>query len=69
MNQPDLFDLTGRVAVITGGGGLLASEHAIALNAFGAKAVLADINIEGCEACVDKLEANGITAVAKCNFT
>ena len=42
MNQPNLFDLTNRVAIITGGGGLLASEHAIALHAYGAKIILAD---------------------------
>jgi len=40
----NLFDLTNRVAIITGGAGLLASEHAIALSNYGAKDVLADFN-------------------------
>ena len=70
MNQPNLFDLTNRVAIITGGGGLLASEHAIALSVYGAKVILADINIENCNEAVKKLAAEGTTAVAKyCDVT
>jgi NAD(P)-dependent dehydrogenase (short-subunit alcohol dehydrogenase family) len=38
------FDLMGRVAVITGGSGLLGREHAIALAECGADPVLLDIN-------------------------
>ncbi len=38
------FDLSGRVAVITGGAGLLGREHAIALAECGALPVLLDIN-------------------------
>ncbi len=38
------FDLAGRVAVITGGSGLLGREHAIALADCGALPVLLDIN-------------------------
>lgn len=40
----DLYDLTGRVAVITGGAGLLGPEHAAALVALGATAVITDID-------------------------
>lgn len=40
----NLFDLSNRVAIITGGGGLLAAEHAIALIDQGAKVILADYN-------------------------
>lgn len=39
----DLFDLTGKVAVITGGGGLLGEKHAEALAEFGCRIVLIDI--------------------------
>jgi NAD(P)-dependent dehydrogenase (short-subunit alcohol dehydrogenase family) len=39
----DLFDLTGRVAVITGGGGLLGQKHAEAIVAAGGIPVLADL--------------------------
>jgi NAD(P)-dependent dehydrogenase (short-subunit alcohol dehydrogenase family) len=42
----NLFDLTGKVAFITGGAGLLATEHALALNEYGAKVILADINLD-----------------------
>jgi len=39
----DLFDLTGRVAVITGGNGLLGRQHAEAIAGAGGIPVLADI--------------------------
>ncbi len=70
MNPPNLFDLTGRVAIITGGAGLLASEHAIALHAYGAKIILADFNLEKCQTAVDDLATEGVTAIAKyCDVT
>ena len=39
----ELFDLTGKTAVITGGAGLLGYKHAEALMEFGANCVLVDI--------------------------
>ncbi len=39
------FDLTGRVAVITGGTGLLGQQHAEAIAGAGGIPVLADINV------------------------
>lgn len=55
MNQvslplPNPFDLRGRVALITGGSGLLGAEHARALAQIGASVVIADIDIERAEA-------------------
>ena len=41
---PKAFDLTGRTALITGAGGLLGPQHAIALAENGAKVILADID-------------------------
>ena len=43
----NLFDLTGRVAVITGGSGLLGQQHAEAIARAGGIPVLADIRING----------------------
>jgi NAD(P)-dependent dehydrogenase (short-subunit alcohol dehydrogenase family) len=70
MNENNLFDLSGRVAIITGGGGLLATEHAIALNAYGAKIILADFNKENCNKAVETLLEKGVQAVSKyCDVT
>ena len=44
MKEKDLFDLTGRTALITGGAGLLGTAHAKALLSQGAKVILSDIN-------------------------
>src|SRR3978361_484095 len=70
MSDLILFDLTGRVAIVTGGGGLLATEHAIALHAYGAKVVLADFNEEKCRQAVEALVKDGVNATAKfCDVT
>ncbi len=66
----DLFDLSGRVAIITGGAGLLASEHAIALSAYGAKVVLADIAEQKCKDAADALKKQGVDVYPKfCDVT
>ncbi len=46
-NIKKLFDLTGRVAIITGGTGLLGQQHAEAIAQAGGIPVLADIRING----------------------
>ena len=43
----NLFDLTGRVAIITGGTGLLGQQHAEAIAQAGGIPVLADIRVNG----------------------
>src|SRR5690349_1765474 len=63
MKNKDLFSLQDRVAIVTGGGGLLASEHAVALADFGAKVVLADFNLEKCKAAADNLKNAGVENV------
>jgi NAD(P)-dependent dehydrogenase (short-subunit alcohol dehydrogenase family) len=66
-----LFDLNGRVAIVTGGAGLLASEHAIALHMHGATVVLADFNLSRCEEAVQTLKDQGFDRVssAYCDVT
>ena len=46
MKLPFSVDLTGKVAVVTGAGGILMSEFARALAACGARVALLDINAE-----------------------
>ena len=43
MDYSKLFDMTGKVAIVTGGTGYLGSTNVKALQAFGAKVVVADI--------------------------
>ena len=38
-----IFDLSDKVALITGGAGLLGKEHAAAIESAGGKAILTDI--------------------------
>lgn len=46
MQESNLFDLTGRVALITGGAGLLGIQHAIAIQSAGGIPVVADLKLE-----------------------
>jgi NAD(P)-dependent dehydrogenase (short-subunit alcohol dehydrogenase family) len=43
----DLFDLTGQVAIITGGAGMLGMQHAAAIAAAGGHAVIVDLSLDG----------------------
>jgi NAD(P)-dependent dehydrogenase (short-subunit alcohol dehydrogenase family) len=57
-------DLSGQVAIVTGGGGGLGRAFALALGRSGAKLVVADFNGDNAEASVAALRAEGIAAEA-----
>ncbi len=61
-------DLTGKVAVVTGAGGVLCSNFAKILARAGAKVALLDINEEAAQAFADEITAEGGVAKAfRCN--
>lgn len=61
-------DLTGKVAVVTGAGGVLCSGFAKTLARAGAKVALLDLNDEAAQAFADEIAAEGGVAKAyKCN--
>jgi len=55
-----LFDLTGKVAVITGGAGLLGKEFAAGFASFGAKVCVAEIDEKRREAASEELKRRGV---------
>lgn len=67
----DLFDLTGRVAIITGGGGLLGPKHAEALAEFGCITVLVDIDEDKAIKAAEIIEKEfNVKSIAfKCDIT
>lgn len=54
------FDLTGRVAAVTGGAGLLGSEFCRTLAEAGASVVVADLNASAAAACAAQLQEDGL---------
>ena len=70
MRVQELFDLTGRVAIITGGGAGLGRQMALALAEAGANVVLAARKVERCEETAREASALGVRAVAlRCDVT
>jgi 2-deoxy-D-gluconate 3-dehydrogenase len=64
MKIQDKFDLTGRVAVVTGGAGLLGTEFCRTLAEAGASVAVVDLNASSSQATVDSLTKNGYQALA-----
>lgn len=60
-----MFDLSGRTAVVTGGASGIGEAAAETLAAVGANVVVADLNLEGAEATAKRIAAAGGTAVAQ----
>ncbi len=57
-------NLKGRVAVVTGGGGVLCGDFAKTLAAQGCKVAVLDLNKEAAQAVADEITQNGGTAIA-----
>lgn len=69
-NAKHLFDLTGRVAVVTGGGVGLGRQMAEGLAEMGANLVLCARKRERCEQAAEELRALGVTTMAMgCDVT
>lgn len=64
MQLPFALDLSGKIAVVTGGAGVLCSTFAEALAEAGAKVAILDINLEGSEKVAAKIASAGGTALA-----
>ncbi len=65
VNQRDLFDLTGRVAIVTGGCSGIGKAMAAALARYGAKVVLAGRTFGKCQAAAEDLAAAGAEVIAQ----
>jgi gluconate 5-dehydrogenase len=63
MRAPELFDLTNKVAIVTGGGSGLGLQMARALGECGARLVLCARKQERCLASAAELHAEGIDAI------
>ena len=64
MEPAKLFDLTGKVALVTGGGRGMGLSIVRALAAAGADVVIASRNLESCERAADEVTAAGRQALA-----
>lgn len=66
MKVPFQVDLTGKLAVITGAGGVLMSEFARALASLGAKVALLDINEKAASAVAQSIGENALALGIDC---
>ncbi|MEN6471703.1 MAG: SDR family oxidoreductase [Clostridiaceae bacterium] len=64
MKLPFQPDFKGKVAVVTGGAGVLCAMFARAIGICGARVAVLDLNLESAEAVAKDINANGGTAIA-----
>ncbi|PJN89701.1 gluconate 5-dehydrogenase [Bacillus sp. mrc49] len=66
----DMFDLTNKTAIVTGGGRGLGKQIAMALGEAGANVVIASRNLAACKEACEELKALGVQARAfECDIT
>ncbi len=63
MKLPFTIDLKGKTAVVTGGGGVLCSQFALALAKCEAKVAILDLYLEKAEAAAEAIRKDGGTAI------
>ncbi len=69
-NFKELFNLNGKVAIVTGGRRGMGRTHCLALSDAGAKIVVSDISLEDCENVVSEIKERGGDAIAvKCDIS
>ena len=66
MKLPFQIDLSNKVAVVTGGGGVLCSGFAKTLAACGVKVAVCDLRLDAAEAVAEEIRADGGTAIGVC---
>ncbi len=65
----ELFDLSGKVAIVTGGANGIGKATALRLAQAGANIAIADLKLEDAEAAVEDIEKYGVKALAvECNI-
>src|SRR5690606_33846250 len=70
MSVNSLFDLSGKVAIVTGGGNGIGKASAIMLARAGAAIAVSDLKLADAESVVGEIRSMGGTAIAvECNVT
>jgi NAD(P)-dependent dehydrogenase (short-subunit alcohol dehydrogenase family) len=64
MNDKDLFNLTNRVVVVTGGGSGIGRRVALAMAEYGARIVIADINEKAADSVVSEITNKNAEGIA-----
>ncbi|MEN3184148.1 MAG: SDR family oxidoreductase [Atribacterota bacterium] len=68
MGVKHVFDFTGKVAVVTGGGGVLCSAFSKALASHGAKVAVLDLNLEAAQRVAeDIVSSGGVAQAVRCD--
>jgi NAD(P)-dependent dehydrogenase (short-subunit alcohol dehydrogenase family) len=62
--KKDLFDLNGKVAIVTGSAAGLGEAMAVGLAAYGANIIVADIDADGSEATVANIRLQGVEGLS-----